>query len=138
MKKVFSALAFMLMIYSSNSFAQSNLNWVLKEKADDAYFKRSEFIFSFSGLSNPKDMTAFYAKLKANTDVSSVQEKGKDADGNYSFLIQMKAPQAKNYYLNWATKLGVAYIVNLKGDKKTPQQMLAPAEKGVLGSEQTH
>jgi hypothetical protein len=136
MKKILSALALMLFV-SSATIAQSNLTWVMKEKADNAYFNRTEFNYTISGFSNAKEAAAFYTKMKENADVTSVQDKGKDATGNYQVLVAMKSAQNKAYYLNWATKLGVAYIVTVKGEKKTPQEMLTAA-KEVRHTEETH
>ncbi|MGZ5114375.1 MAG: hypothetical protein ACXWHC_20055 [Usitatibacter sp.] len=36
--------------------------------------------------------------------------------------------QNKNFYLNWVSTLGVTYIINAKGEKKTIQEALAAKE----------
>ena len=76
--------------------------------------------------------------MKENADVTSVQDKGKDATGNYNVLVTMKSAQNKAYYLNWASKLGVSYIVNVKGEKKTPQELLTAKEGTHSEAAHTH
>jgi hypothetical protein len=137
MKKILSALALMLFV-SSATIAQSNLTWVMKEKADNAYFMRTEFNYNISGFSSAKEASIFYAKMKENTDVTSVLDKGKDDAGNYKILVTMKSAHNKEYYLNWASKLGVSYILNVKGEKKTPQELLAAKEANHSEANHTH
>jgi hypothetical protein len=137
MKKILSALALMLFV-SSATIAQSNITWVMKEKATAAYFNRTEFNYSISGFNSQKDASVFYAKMKENADVTSVQDKGKDANGNYNVLVTMKSVQNKAYYLNWASKLGVTYILTANGEKKTPQELLAVKETGRTQEVHTH
>ena len=128
MKKINLLFTLLLSIFSVGMIAQSNLTWVMKEKADDAYFQKTEFNCNISGFNNQQEATAFYAKMKQNADVTSVQDKGKDATGNYNVLLIMKSAQNKSYYLNWFSKLGVMYVLNAKGEKKTVQSLLANKE----------
>ena len=128
MKKIFSVLALALTMFSATSFAQSNLTMTMKEKADDAYFKRKEFTFYVSGINNPKEAALFLSKMKENTDVSSAVESGKDKSGNFMFAFTMKNVFDKSYYLNWVIKLDVSHVITFKGENKTPQEMLAAKE----------
>ena len=134
MKKIFAALALMLLV-SSASIAQSNLTLVMKNKIN---FNQTEFNYSISGLNNQKDATAFCTKMKENADVSSVQDKGKDAEGNYNVMVTMKSVQNKAYYLNWASILGISYVINEKGEKHTPQELLAAKENTRSEGAQKH
>jgi hypothetical protein len=129
MKKLFTLLVISLSMLSLRTIAQNNLTWVMKEKADDAYFNRTRFNYSVSGFTNQQEAGAFYAKMKENPDVVSAEDKGKDATGNYNVLVIMKKAQNKDYYLNWSVNLGVSYIITFKGEKKTPQEILAESKK---------
>ena len=125
MKKILSALALMLFV-STVTIAQSNLTLIMKNKVD---FNRTEFKYTVSGLNNAKQVSAFYTKIQENAEVASVKDAGKDADGNHSFILTMKNAQNRAYYLNWASKLGISYILNEKGEKHTPQELLATKEE---------
>jgi len=129
MKKIFSALVIALTLTSVSAIAQSNITWILKEKADNAYFRKTTFNYSISGFNNAAEATSFYAKMKQNPDVLSVEDKGKDAEGNYNATITMKKPMEKSYYLKWISNLGVSYVLTLKGERKTPQQLLTAGTK---------
>jgi|GEM_PF-1014848 hypothetical protein len=130
MKKINPLLALLLSVFSISMVGQSNLTLVMKEKADNAYFQKTEFNCDFSGFNNQQEATTFYTKMKTNIDVVSVQDKGKDATGNYIVLVAMKSAQNENYYLNWLSKIGVMYITDFKGEKKTIQEVIASKQKG--------
>ena len=131
MKKIFLALTLGVVLYTTNLNAQSNINWILKEKTDAVFFSKTIFDYSLSGFSTQSEVTAFYNKMRENLDVSSVKDNGKDAKGNYNVSVNMKSVKDESYYLNWAIKLGVAYIINFKGEKKTPQQILTAKNNNV-------
>jgi len=124
MKKKFFSLIILLTLVSFISKAQSKVTWILKENANDAYFYKTTFNYTLTGFNNNVEATEFYTKMKQNTDVLSLLDKGKDVAGNYNAVVTMKKAQEKIYYLNWATRLDVSYIQTFKGEKKTPQQLL--------------
>ncbi|MEO8761641.1 MAG: hypothetical protein ABI388_09450 [Bacteroidia bacterium] len=124
MKKIFSTLVVALTFMSASVIAQNNVTLILKAKVDASYFERVEFTYTISGINNQQDAATLLGKMKANADIASVKNEGKDAEGNYQYNFQMKTAHDKTYYINMITNLGVAYVQTLKGEKKTPQQFL--------------
>lgn len=119
MKKILSIICFTLLAFSNNMNAQNNLTWIVKDKIEENTFKtRLEFHIAIEGLSNPSEVTAFCNKMKANQEVESCENVGKDENGAYLINFKMKKTNEAIYYIGWAQKLGISYIV-AKGEKKT-------------------
>ena len=129
MKKILSLLTVVLSIFSANAIAQNNLTWVMKEKVNAETYKKTEFNCTIAGISSPKEAADLEQNMKSNADVSSVKNIGKDANGNYQYSVLMKTAQSKPYYLNWASKLGVTYIMTLDGERKSIKEILAAREQ---------
>ncbi|HKC67124.1 MAG TPA: hypothetical protein VKG26_02760, partial [Bacteroidia bacterium] len=112
MKKILTPFLFALVLFSSaKAFSQTNLTWILSGTPSKGYFmQKTTFDGSFAGFTNANEVAAFCTKLKSNKLVSSVQNLGKDAAGNYKITISMKEPNGGNYYAEWLHTLNVAYI----------------------------
>lgn len=128
MKKILSIIFFALFAFSPKANAQNNLTWVVKDKIEENTFKtRLEFHIAIEGLSSPNEATAFCNKMKTNQEVESCENVGKDENGAYLITLKMKKVNEAIYYIGWAQKLGISYIV-AKGEKKTTAEW-AKAER---------
>ncbi len=128
MKKFLSIICFTLLAFSNNAKAQSNLTWIVKDKIEENTFKtRLEFHIAIEGLSNTDEVVSFCNKMKTNNEVESCENVGKDENGAYLINFKMKKTNEAIYYIGWAQKLGVSYIV-AKGEKKTTAEW-AKAER---------
>lgn len=129
MKKIVSITCFVLLILSSKINAQNNLTWVVKDKIEDNTFKtKLDFHILIEGLANQNEATEFCNKIRANKEVESCENLGKEANGSYSILFKMRKPNEASYYIGWAQKLGVSYII-AKGEKKTPAEWARGGKK---------
>jgi hypothetical protein len=126
MKKIISLCFFALLVLSGKIYAQSNLTWIPTSFGKGA--KVTQAKEAFTGFNNEKEVATFAQNVRNNPDVASCESLGKDASGNYVFDIKMKEAHGAKYYLNWAPKLGIAYVM-VNGEKKTPRELLAEANK---------
>lgn len=128
MKKILSITCFVLLVFTTKVNAQNNLTWIVKDNIEDNTFKtRLEFHVAIEGLSNQNEVTNFCNKIKANPEVESCESVGKDANGGYLINLKMKKTNEALYYIGWANKLGISYIV-VKGEKKSTAEW-AKAER---------
>lgn len=124
MKKFLSISCLVILLFASSTYAQSNITWTLKDKVQKGFFKSSTTLNShFSGFTSKDEAAKFCAKFKANAEVASAEVSNSDANGNCDLRLVMKQPHNKQYYVNMAQKLGVAYI-SVNNQKKTPTQIL--------------
>ena len=124
MKKILSIACLAILMLTSAAYAQSNVTWTVKDKVQKGFFKSSTVINShFSGFANKDEATKFCSKIKAYPEVASAEVSNADANGNCDIKLSVKQPQNKQYYVNLAQKLGVAFI-NVNGEKKTPEQII--------------
>lgn len=130
MKKIISLLSLLLVMASFSARSQSNVSWIVKDDVSgDNYFKRATvFNITLLGFTSKADASKFMDEMRNNKDVASCEQLFSDANGNGDIKLTMKTPQAKEYYLNWAKKLHVAYIQSGR-EKKTPEQWLTAGEQ---------
>lgn len=129
MKKILSITCLLLLVLSTKINAQSNLTWVVKDKIEDKTFdSKLEFHISVEGLANQNEAVLFCNKIRSNQEVESCENLGKDEKGAYSITFKMKKPNQAIYYIGWAQKLGISYIV-AKGEKKTPSEWASAERK---------
>ena len=70
----------------------------------------------------------FCNKIRSNQEVASCENSGRDANGAYSITFKMKKANEAIYYIGWAQKLGIDFIV-AKGEKKTPTEWARAGKK---------
>lgn len=129
MKKILSITCLLLLVLSTKINAQSNLTWIVKDKIEDKTFdSKLEFHISVEGLTNQNEAILFCNKMRANQEVESCENLGKDETGAYSITFKMKKPNEAMYYIGWAQKLGISYIV-AKGEKKSPAEWARAGRK---------
>lgn len=129
MKKILSIACLVLLVLSSKVNAQSNLTWIVKDKIEDKTFdSKLEFHIAIEGLANQNEAILFCNKMRANQEVESCENLGKDETGAYLVTCKMKKPNEAIYYIGWAQKLGISYIV-AKGEKKTPTEWVRTIRK---------
>jgi hypothetical protein len=122
MKKILSIACLLLLVLSAKVNAQSNLTWIAKDKIEDKTFNSQlEFHILVEGLANQNEAIMLCNKIRTNQEVESCENLGKDEKGAYSINFKMKSPKEAIYYIGWAQKLGISYIV-AKGEKKTPAE----------------
>ena len=127
MKKILTATAFTLLMFSAKVFAQNNITWVLNDKVENGYFKnKTEITSSFSGFGSASEASTFFEKLKLNPNISSVTTKGKDAKGNYLATFVVKEAHTGKYYVEMMNKMGVT-DVEMNGEKKSATSLMAGA-----------
>src|ERR1700739_1463795 len=124
MKKILSITTFVLLMLSAKVFAQSNLTWIVNDKGEKDYFKNKvEITSSFSGFASTVEAAVFFEKIKKNSEITSVQTLGKDANGNYLVSFKVKQPHTGKYYVEMFSKMGVG-MVEARGKKKTTRELL--------------
>jgi hypothetical protein len=125
MKKLFVSFLFCSLFIVTKTFAQSNLTWTLKYKAEKGFFKtNTAFNSSFSGFNNKAESASFIEKIKSNPDVASVNVSNMAPNGNCDVMLNMKQPHDRMYYISLAQKLGIIYLQANNGPKKTVSQVL--------------
>lgn len=119
----------LLFIVSTKFFAQNNLTWTFLGKHEKGAIKTTTvFQTKLTGFKSIQEANKAINILKTSTDVKSCLVSNSDNLGNCDLVLTMKAAHDKKYYLAFAQKMGVSYIVNNE-IKKSVVELLAGKNK---------